>query len=219
MRLLLVEDDPLLGDGLQRALRADGYTVDWVDRGDQVLGALQREHFDLVLLDLGLPGLDGIQVLKKLRAGDSPIPVMIVSARDALPERIEGLDAGADDYLVKPFELDELRARIRARLRRGDEAQHDEIVVGELRIRPESQEVWRNDELVTLPRREFTLLLELVRNRGRVLTRERLEQALYGWSGDVESNALEVHVHHLRKKLGSEVIRTVRGVGYSVAAT
>jgi len=219
MRLLLVEDDPLLGDGLQRALRADGYTVDWVDRGDQVLGALQREHFDLVLLDLGLPGLDGIQVLKKLRAGDSPIPVMIVSARDALPERIEGLDAGADDYLVKPFELDELRARIRARLRRGDEAQHDEIVVGELRIRPESQEVWRNDELVTLPRREFTLLLELARNRGRVLTRERLEQALYGWSGDVESNALEVHVHHLRKKLGSDVIRTVRGVGYSVAAT
>lgn len=217
MRLLLVEDDPLLGDGLQRALRADGYTVDWVNRGDQVLGALQREHFDLVLLDLGLPGLDGMQVLRKLRGGDNPVPVIIVSARDTLPERIDGLDAGADDYLVKPFELDELRARIRARLRRGDETQQDEILLGNLRIRPTSLEVWRENEPVSLPRREFTLLLELVRNRGRVLTRERLEQALYGWSGDVESNALEVHIHHLRKKLGADVIRTVRGVGYSVA--
>ncbi|MDF1782045.1 MAG: response regulator transcription factor [Alcanivoracaceae bacterium] len=217
MRLLLVEDDPLLGDGLQRALRADGYTVDWVDRGDQVLSALQREHFDLVLLDIGLPGLDGIQVLKKLRGGDSPIPVIVVSARDTLDDRVAGLDGGADDYLTKPFELDELRARIRARLRRGEDIKHEEIQLGELVIRPQSQEVFRDGELISLPRREFTLFLELVRSRGRVLTRERLEQALYGWSGDVESNALEVHIHHLRKKLGSDVIRTVRGVGYSVA--
>lgn len=219
MRLLLVEDDPLLGDGLQRALRADGYTVDWVDRGDQVLGALEREHFDLVLLDVGLPGLDGVQVLKKLRGGENPVPVIIVSARDTLDDRIRGLDAGADDYLTKPFETDELRARIRARLRRGDDVRQEEFRVGDLRIRPDSLEVWRNDELIQLPRREFTLLLELVRSRGRVLTRERLEQALYGWSGDVESNALEVHIHHLRKKLGSDIIRTVRGVGYSVSDT
>lgn len=217
MRLLLVEDDPLLGDGLQRGLRADGYTVDWVDRGDQVLSALQREHFDLVLLDIGLPGLDGLQVLKKLRGGDSPIPVIVVSARDTLDDRVAGLDGGADDYLTKPFELDELRARIRARLRRGEDIKHEEIQLGELVIRPQSQEIFRNGELINLPRREFTLFLELVRSRGRVLTRERLEQALYGWSGDVESNALEVHIHHLRKKLGSDVIRTVRGVGYSVA--
>ena len=217
MRLLLVEDDPLLGDGLQRGLRADGYTVDWVDRGDQVLSALQREHFDLVLLDIGLPGLDGLQVLKKLRGGDSPIPVIVVSARDTLDDRVAGLDGGADDYLTKPFELDELRARIRARLRRGEDIKHEEIQLGELVIRPQSQEIFRNGELINLPRREFTLFLELVRSRGRALTRERLEQALYGWSGDVESNALEVHIHHLRKKLGSDVIRTVRGVGYSVA--
>lgn len=219
MRLLLVEDDPLLGDGVQRALRADGYTVDWIDRGDQVLGALQREHFDLVLLDLGLPGLDGMQVLKRLRGGEHPVPVIIVSARDTLDDRVLGLDAGADDYLTKPFEVDELRARIRARLRRGEDVHQEALRVGDLCVRPDSQEVWRGDELISLPRREFTLLLELVRNRGRVLTRERLEQAMYGWSGDVESNALEVHIHHLRKKLGSDIIRTVRGVGYSVSAT
>ena len=217
MRLLLVEDDPLLGDGLQRALRADGYTTDWVSRGDLVMSALQREHFDLVLLDLGLPGMYGMQVLKKLRQGEHPVPVIIISARDTLADRIAGLDIGADDYLTKPFETDELRARIRARLRRADEVQQEQIVIGDLCIRPESLEVWKAGESVSLPRREFTLLLELVRNRGRVMTRERLEQALYGWSGDVESNALEVHIHHLRKKLGSDFIRTVRGVGYSVA--
>lgn len=216
MRLLLVEDDASVGDGLQRALRADNYTVDWVVRGDQVLPALEREHFDLVLLDIGLPGLDGLQVLKRLRGGESPVPVIVISARETFSDRIAGLDAGADDYITKPFDLDELRARIRACLRRPVGTHQEELLFADLRICPDSIEVWRADERVALSRREFSLLLELVRSRGRVLTRERLEQAMYGWEGDVESNALEVHIHHLRKKFGGNLIRTVRGVGYSV---
>lgn len=219
MRLLLVEDDPSLGDGVVRALRADGFTVDWVQRGDQVLASLAREHFDLVLLDIGLPGLDGLEVLARLRSGSDPVPVIILSARDTVADRIAGLDGGADDYLVKPFSVEELRARIRARLRRPEVVHQEELVLGDLRIRPDSFQVTLKNEVVAVSRREFALLLELVRNRGRVLTRERLEQALYGWGGDVESNTLEVHVHHLRKKLGSDVIRTVRGIGYSVADT
>lgn len=218
MRILLVEDDPLLADGLRRALRVDGYTLDWIDRGDQVLSALAVDRFDLVLLDLGLPGLDGMQVLRHLREREHPVPVIILSARDQLEDRIKGLDAGADDYLVKPFELDELRARIRARLRRPGELQAEEIRLGELCIHPDSMEVWYGGEKVALPRREFALLLELARNSGRVMTRERLEGALYGWSDEVESNALEVHIHHLRKKLDAELIKTVRGVGYRLQA-
>jgi two-component system response regulator QseB len=216
MRLLLVEDDASVGDGLQRALRADNYTVDWVVRGDQVLPALAREHFDLVLLDIGLPGLDGLQVLKRLRSSENPIPVIVISARETFSDRIAGLDSGADDYITKPFDLDELRARIRACLRRPVGEHQEELLFADLRICPDSMEVWRADERITLSRREFSLLLELVRSRGRVLTRERLEQAMYGWEGDVESNALEVHIHHLRKKFGGNLIRTVRGVGYSM---
>ena len=218
MRVLLVEDDELLGDGLQRALKADGYTVDWIKAGNQVVPALEQEHFDLVLLDLGLPGMDGVSALRLLRKRDHPVPVLILSARDQLDDRVAGLDAGADDYLVKPFDLAELRARIRARLRRGNQEVVNEIIVGELRISPDTMEVWRGDQTVALSRREFALLLELASHRGRVMTRERLEQALYGWQEDVESNVLEVHIHHLRKKLGSELIRTVRGVGYSMVA-
>ena len=214
MRLLLVEDDPLLADGLRRALRADGYTVDWVDRGDQVLPILEQEAFDLVLLDLGLPGLDGIQVLRHLRERDLPVPLIIISARDQLDERVKGLDAGADDYLIKPFDMDELRARIRARMRRSGHAHENRIEFGELEIEPDSREVRRAGTPVSLSRREFALLMALVHNRGRVLTRDRLEATLYGWNEEVESNALEVHIHHLRRKLGSELIRTVRGVGY-----
>lgn len=214
MRLLLVEDDPLLADGLRRALKADGYTLDWIDRGDQVLAALEGDTFDLVLLDLGLPGLDGMQVLRHLRDREHPVPVIILSARDQLQDRVKGLDAGADDYLVKPFELDELRARIRARLRRPGELQAEELRVGELCVHPDTMEVWFRGDKAALSRREFALLMELLRNPGRVMTRERLEGALYGWSDEVESNALEVHIHHLRKKLDTELIKTVRGVGY-----
>ncbi|MBU84050.1 MULTISPECIES: response regulator [unclassified Alcanivorax] len=217
MRLLLVEDDALLADGLQRALRAEGYTVDLVDRGDLVLPALAAGGFELVLLDLGLPGLDGMAALRALRQQDKQIPVIIISARDALDDRITGLDSGADDYLVKPFSAVELIARIRARLRRREAPGSEILTVGDLAIDAARFSVTRGGEPVNLSRREMSVLLQLVRHRGRVLTRDQLEQGLYGWNEDVESNALEVHIHHLRKKLGSGLIRTVRGVGYSLS--
>ena len=217
MRLLLVEDDALLADGLQRALRAEGYTVDLVDRGDLVLPALAAGGFELVLLDLGLPGMDGMAALRALRQQDKQIPVIIISARDALDDRITGLDSGADDYLVKPFSAVELIARIRARLRRREAPGSEILTVGDLAIDAARFSVTRGGEPVNLSRREMSVLLQLVRHRGRVLTRDQLEQGLYGWNEDVESNALEVHIHHLRKKLGSGLIRTVRGVGYSLS--
>lgn len=219
MRLLLVEDDRLLAEGVIRALKADGYTVDWVASGTQATAALDSDAFDLVLLDLGLPGMDGLAVLQQVRGADNPVPVIVVSARDQLGDRVSGLDAGADDYLVKPFDLAELRARIRARLRRPAERESVCLSVGELTIYPDQMTVEKAGERVALSRREFSLLHEFARNPGRVLTRERLEQALYGWSDDVESNALEVHIHHLRRKLGADCIQTVRGVGYRMMAT
>lgn len=214
MRVLLVEDDELLADGLARALRHDGYTIDHVSRGDQVLAALTDGHFDAVLLDIGLPGLDGLQALRLLRERRMPVPVIVISARDRLDDRIVGLDAGADDYLVKPFSVDELRARLRARLRRGVEPSRALLEVGDLLIDPDAMTISRAGEPLRLPRRELALLVELARQPGRVFTRDYLEQALYGWSDEVESNALEVHIHHLRRKLGSEAIKTIRGVGY-----
>lgn len=214
MRILLVEDDALLADGLLRALRHDGYAVDHVSRGDQVLAALTDGHFDAVLLDIGLPGLDGLQALRLVRERRMPVPVIVISARDRLDDRIGGLDAGADDYLVKPFSVDELRARLRARLRRGVEPSRALQEVGDLLIDPDAMTVSRAGEALRLPRREMALLIELARQPGRVFTRDYLEQALYGWSEEVESNALEVHIHHLRRKLGSEAIKTIRGVGY-----
>lgn len=214
MRVLLVEDDGLLADGLARALRHDGYAIDHVARGDQVMAALTNGHFDAVLLDLGLPGLDGLQALRLLRERRIPVPVIVISARDRLDDRIGGLDAGADDYLVKPFSVDELRARLRARLRRGIEPARELLELGDLLIDPDAMTVARAGEPLRLPRREMALLIELARQPGRVFTRDYLEQALYGWNDDVESNALEVHVHHLRRKIGSEAIKTVRGVGY-----
>lgn len=219
MRLLLVEDDRLLAEGVLRALKADGYTVDWVASGTQAAAALASDAFDLVLLDLGLPGKDGLAVLQQLREADNPVPVIVVSARDQLGDRVSGLDAGADDYLVKPFDLAELRARIRARLRRPAERESVSLRVGALTIYPDQMSVEKAGEPVALSRREFSLLHELAKKPGRVLTREHLEQALYGWNEDVESNALEVHVHHLRRKLGAESIQTVRGVGYRMPAT
>jgi len=217
MRLLLVEDDALLADGLQRALRAEGYTVDHIDRGDLVMPALEDGGFALVLLDLGLPGLEGLAALKALRQQDKQIPVIIISAKDALEDRISGLDSGADDYLVKPFSSMELIARIRARLRRREAPGTETLKIGELEIDAERFLVTLGGEPVNLSRREMSVLLQLERHRGHVLTRDQLEQGLYGWNDDVESNALEVHIHHLRKKLGSGLIRTVRGVGYSLA--
>ncbi|MCC4307178.1 response regulator transcription factor [Alcanivorax marinus] len=217
MRILLVEDDEMLADGLVRALRHDGYAVDHVARGDLAQAAVEDGRFDAVLLDLGLPGMDGLEVLRALRRRRHPVPVIVISARDRLDDRIHGLDAGADDYLIKPFSVDELRARLRARLRRGVEPARALLSVEDLVIDPDAMTVTRDGEPVRLPRREMALLVELARGAGRVLTRDHLEQALYGWSEEVESNALEVHIHHLRRKLGGDLIKTVRGVGYILA--
>ncbi|MFG1496496.1 response regulator [Saccharospirillum sp. HFRX-1] len=216
MRLLLIEDDADLRDGVRTALKSEGYTLDCLGDGRQALHALRHEVFDLVLLDLGLPGLDGLTVLKTLRSESQQTPVLILTARDAVTDRIAGLDSGADDYLVKPFDITELKARIRALLRRSAGRADSSLTVGELRIEPQSQTVYFQDQAVSLTRREFALLHELANQPGHVFTRDHLQQLLYGWDDDVESNALEVHVHHLRKKLFPALIRTLRGVGYAL---
>lgn len=216
MRVLLVEDDAALADGIRVALKPEGYTVDWLHDGASALHSLLHEGFDLAVLDLGLPGMDGIDVLKRLRASTSATPVLVLTARDATDDRIAGLDAGADDYLVKPFEVGELKARLRALLRRSFNRPQPEIDHRGVRLDPVSQQVRYRGEHVALRRKEFLLLHQLLSQPGRVLTRDRLEQVLYGWSEEVESNSIEVHIHHLRRKLFPGLIRTVRGVGYLV---
>jgi len=177
---------------------------------------LTHESFELVILDLGLPRMDGLQLLKHLRAAANPLPVLVLTARDATADRIAGLDAGADDYLTKPFDVAELKARLRALLRRSFNRPQPALEYRGISLDPVSQEVRYQDRVINLPRKEFLLLHELIVQPGRVLTRDRLQQALYGWDEELESNALEVHIHHLRKKFFSELIRTVRGVGYLV---
>jgi two-component system, OmpR family, response regulator QseB len=214
MRLLLVEDDAELGRGIQKALMRDGDHVDWLTNGAEALNAIRAENFELVILDLQLPGKDGIEVLKALRREAISTPVLIMTARDTVDERVLGLDSGADDYLVKPVELKELRSRIRALSRRSHGVAAAETVVGALRIDRNQRQVWFRGEPVELSRREFAVLAEFVNRPGQVLARENLEIMLYGWADGVESNALEVHIHHLRRKLDSKLIKTVRGVGY-----
>ena len=214
MRLLLVEDDPELGRGIQKALMRDGDHVDWLTNGAEALNALRAENFELVILDLQLPGKDGIEVLKALRRESNSTPVLIMTARDTVDERVLGLDSGADDYLVKPVELKELRSRIRALSRRSHGVAAAETVLGALRLDRNLRQVWFRGEPVELSRREFAVLAEFVNRPGQVLARENLEIMLYGWADGVESNALEVHIHHLRKKLDSKLIKTVRGIGY-----
>lgn len=216
MRILLIEDDELLGEGLETALASAGHGVEWFRQGTAGLAAARIGEFDLLLLDLGLPGLDGVELLRRLRAGSNPLPVIIITARDTIESRVAGLDAGADDYLIKPFEVDELHARIRAVSRRRAGRAEPLLHHGELTLDPLARRAtWRGEELA-LPRREFDLLMTLVENAGRIFSKESLEQRLYGWQEDVASNAIEVHVHHLRRKLAPELIRTVRGVGYTV---
>lgn len=214
MRLLLIEDDTSLAQGIRTALKPEGYTVDWLADGRQALQAIQNEVFDLLLLDLGLPGLDGLSLLKKIRAEGKALPVLILTARDAVADRIAGLDAGADDYLIKPFDITELKARVRALLRRSAGRAQTVLQLGELELNPLSQQVVFKQQPVTLSRREFALLYELMNQPDHVFTRDHLQQLLYGWEEDVESNALEVHIHHLRKKLFPSLIRTLRGIGY-----
>lgn len=216
MRLLLVEDDAALGDGIRAGLRQAGYTVDWLKDGRAAQLALETEEYALLVLDLGLPRLSGLELLKWLRNAGKELPVLILTARDTVQDRVQGLDGGADDYLVKPFDLDELAARIRALLRRRSGRAVALLQHGELSLDPAARRVERAGQAVDLSPREFAVLQVLLENRGRVMSREQLEQALYGWDGEVESNALEVHIHHLRRKLGSELIRNIRGVGYVI---
>ena len=216
MRILLVEDDPELGDGLAIGLRQAGFAVDWLRDGHAADLALRDEGFDLVVLDLGLPRLSGMEVLKRARDRGQSLPILILTARDATGDKVSGLDAGADDYLVKPIDLDELSARIRALTRRSAGRAAPLLVHGELAIDLAAHRVTLAGQAVELSGREFSLLHMLLENAGRVLTRSQLEQSLYGWHDEPDSNALEVHIHHLRKKLGSELMRTLRGVGYTI---
>jgi DNA-binding response OmpR family regulator len=216
MRILLAEDDPLLGDGLRAGLRQSGFQVDWVRDGVAAERELRAEPYAAAVLDLGLPLKDGMAVLASIRRAAVKTPVLVLTARDAVPDRIRGLDLGADDYVVKPVDLHELAARLRALVRRAHGQPQERLVAQDVVLDPASRTVQRGGVPVTLPAREFDLLHALMLNAGRVLSREQLEQHLYSWGREVESNAVEVHVHHLRKKLGNALIQTVRGVGYIV---
>lgn len=216
MRVLLIEDDVALGEGLHQALGREGYTVDWLKDGSSALHALLSETFDLAVLDLGLPRMGGLEVLRRLRQSGSNLPVLILTARDATDDRIAGLDAGADDYLIKPFDLAELKARLRALLRRSAGRARVLIEHRGISLDPSTQQVTYEGEAVVLTPKEYQLLYELLSPPGRVMTRERLMQLLYGWNEEAQSNTLEVHIHNLRKKFASDLIRTVRGVGYLV---
>lgn len=214
--MLLVEDDTMIGEAVRVGLRRQGITVDWVQDGAAAKSALAAEAFDLVLLDLGLPKLDGLQVLKWLRGTGSRVPVLILTARDSVNDRIKGLDAGADDYIVKPFDFEELAARVRAVLRRQSGRAENLVEHLGVTLNPASHEVTREGTAVNLSHREFALLEALLERPGQVLSRTQLEERLYGWGEEVESNAVEVHIHNLRKKLGADYIQNVRGVGYRV---
>jgi two-component system response regulator QseB len=216
MRLLLVEDDTMIGASAQKGLRQDGFSVDWVRDGAAALAAIAANPFDAVLLDLGLPGKSGDEVLKSIRRAGNDVPVLIITARDKVQDRIAGLDSGADDYIVKPFDLDELAARIRAVLRRRAGRADPLIRIRDLTFDPAARRVtWRGEE-VTLSARELALLEALLERPGAILSRTQLEERIYGWGEEVESNAVEVHVHALRRKLAADFIKTVRGVGYVV---
>jgi DNA-binding response OmpR family regulator len=216
MRLLLVEDDRMIGDTLRAALRLDGHAVDWVRDAAAAQATLASERFDVVLLDLGLPKGDGLDVLRELRARHDSTPVIVLTARDALGDRVAGLDAGADDYLVKPFEMDELNARIRAVIRRHSGRAQPQFSHGGVTLDPATRQVTRDGVQVLLSAREFAVLEALMQRPGALLSRAQLEDRLYGWGEEIESNAVSVYIHQLRRKLGADFIRNVRGVGYFI---
>lgn len=216
MRLLLVEDDELLGDALKTGLTQFGYLVDWLKDGEMAKMILKTEPFDLIILDLGLPKLSGTALLQHIRQEGNLTPVMILTAREAIEDRVKGLDAGADDYMIKPFDLNEVSARIRALIRRSQGRGDTVIQYQNITLDPAAHTVYLDGELVNVPRREFALLQKLLENPGHVLSRESLMQSIYNWDQDVDSNVLEVHIHNLRKKLNAHFIRTIRGVGYLI---
>jgi two-component system response regulator QseB len=214
MRILLAEDDELLGDGIRSGLTQYQYNVDWVKNGMVAWSSLQTEHFDMLILDLGLPKLSGEELLKNMRLKRINTPVIILTARDNIIDLIKGLDTGADDYVVKPFDLEELCARIRAIQRRTTSRTEPIIAAGNITLDPATRLVFKSGQAVELSRREFILMQMLMENAGHVLAREQITQSLYGWGDDIDSNALEVHIHNLRKKFGSNTIITIRGIGY-----
>lgn len=214
MRVLIVEDDPLLGEALATGLKQRGFEPDWVQDGREAQTAMRVEPFAAIVLDLGLPGLAGLEILRSERARGNKVPVLILTARDAVQDRITGLDSGADDYVVKPTDLDELAARLRALVRRSKGEPAPVLRVGHVIVDAAARAVTVDGRPIDLQPKEFALLQELMLNAGRVLSREQLEERLYRWGEEVESNAVEVHVHHLRRKIGPNVVKTIRGVGY-----
>lgn len=216
MRIILVEDDVLLGKGIAAGLRQQDYIVEWFELGEPALMSLKHDFYDVMVLDLGLPDMSGLQLLTRLRKQGSQLPVLILTAQDSVENRIAGLDAGADDYLTKPFDLHEVYARIRALIRRMGGRAEPLIEYQDIQLNPAAHTVSQAGSAIDLSRREYGVLQELLENTGRVLSRTRLEESLYSMDDDVGSNAVEVHIHHLRKKLGNSLIRTVRGVGYTI---
>lgn len=217
MRILVVEDDALLGDAIQAGLRQSGYAVDWMEDGASAEQALTTEPYAAVVLDIGLPRLSGLEVLRRLRGRNIHVPVLILTAQDAVDDRIRGLDAGADDYMVKPFDMGELAARLRALIRRASGNPEPVLEVAGVRLDPAAHSVEYEGQPVELSAREFAVLHVLMLNAGKVLSRARLEEQLYAWGSEIESNVVEVHIHHLRRKLGPGLIETIRGVGYMMA--
>lgn len=216
MRLLVVEDDLLLGNGIQVALQQIGYAVDWLTDGEAAIHALNVETFDGVILDLNLPRKSGLEILKQLRESGHTLPILILTAKDTLQDKIRGLDLGADDYMIKPFELNELLARLRALLRRSKGRATTYLEYKELRLDPNNFIVTFNEETIAMSNKEFAILQTLLENIGHIISRQRLEESIYAWDSMVESNAVEVHIHHLRKKLGKNFIKTIRGMGYMI---
>ncbi len=219
MRILLVEDDRMIGRAVEAALRQAGHAADWVHDGRQADTALRAQTYDAVLLDLGLPGIDGLSLLRNLRARADRVPVLILTARDAVQDRIDGLDAGADDYMLKPFDVDEMLARLRALIRRSAGRPEPAYTFGDVVVDTAGRRVELNGEPVSLSAREWAVLEPLVARPGQILSRSQLEEKLYGWGEEISSNTVEVHVHKLRRKLGASLIRNIRGLGYMVPGT
>ena len=216
MKLLLVEDDEMLGEGLVEGLKMEGYVVDWLTNGRLADEALKMNSYELIVLDLNLPDMEGLDIMKALRARKDETPVMVLTAKDTVPDRVMGLDSGADDFVIKPFELDEVCARLRALARRNEGRSVPNIEYKGIVLDPASHQVTWHNQKIDLSQKEFEILSFLMANVGRVISRARLEESLYSWDSDVESNTVEVHIHHLRKKLDPSIIRTVRGVGYII---